>query len=73
MMQSIGDLVRQFSAKIAAHIDRRVNLDAETTRLYDELLDLAVVSGATGEVLFNSCVVQEAMTWASQSMLGFAQ
>ena len=62
MMQSIGDLVRQSSAKIAAQIDRCVTLETETTSLSDELLDLAVMSGATGEVLFNSCVLQEAMT-----------
>ena len=46
-----------------------MNLETETTRLYDELLDLAVVSGATGEVLFNSFVLQEAMTQASKSLL----
>ena len=54
-------------------IDRCVNLDTETARLSDELLDLAVVSGATGEVLFNSCVLQETMMRASQSVLGFAR
>jgi hypothetical protein len=73
MMQSICILVRQFRAKIAAHLDRCVNLETETIRVSDELLDLAVVSGAAGEVLCNSWVLQEAMTWASQSVLGFAQ
>ncbi len=68
MMQSICSLLRQSMTKIAAQIDRCVNHDVEMIWLYDELLDLAVVSGATGEVLFNSCVLQEAMVRVSKSV-----
>jgi hypothetical protein len=39
-----------------------VSHETETIRVYDELLDLAGVSGATGEVLCNSWVLLSAVS-----------
>ncbi len=42
--------------EIAALLDKCVILDTETTRMYGEVIDIAIIDGATGTVLFNSLI-----------------
>lgn len=42
--------------EIAALLPSCVILDTETTRMYGEVIDLAVIDGATGSILFDSII-----------------